>query len=35
MWENGSTRATTYEDGWLRFHVGDHFPASHYLIMAE
>ncbi len=27
--------ATTYEDGWLKFHVGDHFPASHYLIMAE
>jgi hypothetical protein len=27
--------ATTYEDGWLKFHVGEHFPASHYLIMAE
>ena len=27
--------ATTYENGWLKFHVGDHFPASHYLIMAE
>ena len=27
--------ATTYEDGWLKFHVGDAFPASHYLIMAE
>ena len=26
---------TTYEDGWLKFHVGDHFPASHYLIVAE
>jgi len=27
--------ATTYEDGWLKFHVGENFPASHYLIMAE
>ena len=27
--------ATTYENGWLKFHVGDQFPASHYLIMAE
>lgn len=26
---------TTYEDGWLKFHVGANFPASHYLIMAE
>lgn len=26
---------TTYEDGWLKFHVGDTFPAVHYLIMAE
>ena len=26
---------TTYEDGWLKFHVGDTFPAAHYLIMAE
>ena len=26
---------TTYEDGWLKFHVGDSFPAAHYLIMAE
>lgn len=26
---------TTYEDGWLKFHVGDNFPAVHYLIMAE
>ena len=26
---------TTYEDGWLKFHVGDHFPACHYLIVAE
>jgi len=27
--------ATTYEDGWLKFHVGEHFPAAHYLIMEE
>ncbi len=26
---------TTYEDGWLRFHVGPDFPGMYYLIMQE
>ena len=24
-----------YEDGWLTFHVGPHFPGMYYLIMQE
>ena len=27
--------STTYEDGWLKFRLGEEFPAAHYLIMAE
>ena len=26
---------STYEDGELKFHIGPHFPAQYYLIMAE
>ena len=26
---------TVYEDGWLRFETGDHFPALYYLILEE
>ena len=26
---------TTYEDGYLKFHVGNHFPAQYYLIMMD
>lgn len=26
---------TTYEDGWLKFHVGNNFPASYYLISRD
>lgn len=26
---------TTYEDGWLKFHIGPNFPGLYYLIMEE
>jgi hypothetical protein len=26
---------TTYEDGWLKFHVGPHYPAPYYLLVKE
>lgn len=26
---------TTYEDGWLKFHIGPHYPGLYYLIMEE
>jgi len=26
---------TTYEDGWLKFHVGPNYPGMYYLIMQE
>ena len=26
---------TTYEDGWLKFHVGPNFAGMYYLIMEE
>ena len=28
-------KAATFEDGWMTFEVGDKFPASYYLIVAE
>ena len=26
---------TTYADGWLKFHIGPHYPGLYYLIMEE
>jgi len=26
---------TTYEDGWMKFHTGTHFPAQYFLIVKE
>ena len=26
---------TTYADGWMKFHTGNHYPAQYYLIVKE